>query len=69
MITIDEQTLKELVLRTEPGFLTQQELKMNGFGSIMEYAEESEGIWIWSKERVRSASAADLNYLITKIIE
>lgn len=68
MITIDVHTVKELILRTEPGFMSQAELQINGFGTISSFSQ-NEDTWIWKKERFKNLSVEDLAYLITKVTE
>lgn len=67
MITIEQETLKKLILRSEPDFLTQVELQINGYGSINEFSNED--VWVWSKERINSldeVQLVDLTIEITK---
>jgi len=68
MITINENTLKELVLRSEPDFLTQSELQLNGYGNVRFFGDK-DPTWVWTKERVRSCTMVELDYLVTKIVE
>jgi hypothetical protein len=69
MITINEDTLKELVLRSEPDFLTQAELQLNGYGVVRNFSEDGDPVWVWTKAKVRSCTGAELNYLVLKIVE
>jgi len=67
MITIEKETLKQLVLKSEPGFIEQVELQMNGYGSINKFANED--VWVWNKERFKDIDEVQLTYLILKIVE
>lgn len=67
MITIEKETLKQLVLKSEPGFIEQVELQINGYGSINKFANED--VWVWNKERFKDIDEVQLTYLILKIVE
>lgn len=67
MITINEETLKELILKTEPDFIAQVDLQNSGYGKVNKLTE-METVWIWSKESVRKASDLELNYIIALVI-
>lgn len=69
MINIEETTLKELILRSEPDFIAQYELQLNGYGVAKNLGEDNGYAWIWNKERVRTANEEELNYLVLKIID
>lgn len=68
MINIDVETLRALILKTEPDFLAQAELSINGFGAVRKLTAQ-EDVWIWHKDRVRTADEATLDYLVLKIVE
>jgi hypothetical protein len=68
MISIDKETLIELILKSEPDFLAQAELAINGFGSVRKLTAQ-EDVWIWHKDRVKAIDDHTLNYLILKIVE
>jgi len=67
MITIEKETLKQLVLKSEPGFLEQIELQMNNYGTINKFANED--VWVWNKERFKNIDEVQLTYLVLKIVE
>jgi hypothetical protein len=67
MITIEKETLKNLILKSEPGFLEQLDLQMNGYGTINKFANED--VWVWNKERFKDINEEELTYLTLKIVE
>jgi len=67
MITIEKTTLKNLVLKSEPDFLAQINLQMNGYGTINKFANED--VWVWNKERFKDMDEVQLTYVILQITE
>ena len=67
MITIEKQTLIELVLRSEPDFLTQVELEMDSYGAVNNFNNES--VWVWKKDRFKNMDEVELTALVLRIVE
>lgn len=67
MITINEQILKELILKTEPGFLLQRDLEINHFGRANQFGGEY--VWVWDKARIRNLDQINLHDIVLKIVE
>lgn len=67
MITIEKTTLKNLVLKSEPDFLAQINLQMNGYGTVNKFANED--VWVWNKERFKDIDEVELTYVVLQITE